>query len=84
LAAGDDDVLAGGEHRLRQAVTFQHAARCHLAVPDRFFAVSADDAQVDEGMGIDELELGNAAVDGDLLVVVVVGGDAVVGLRGHG
>jgi hypothetical protein len=52
-------------------------------VPDRFFAVSADDAQVDEGMGIDELELGNAAVDGDLLIVVVMGGNAVVGLSGQ-
>ena len=56
------------EHLLRQAVAGEHAARRELAMPDRFLAVGARDAQIDERMRIDELKLGDGAVDRDLLL----------------
>ena len=83
LAARDSHVLAGGEHLLRQAVAREHAARRQLAMPNRLLAVGARDAQIDERMRIDELKLGDGAVDRDLLAVVVMRRDAVVSEGGQ-
>ncbi len=81
LAARDPDVLARGERLLRQTVAREHAARRHLAMPNRFLAVGVEGAQIDERVRIDELELGDRAVDRDLRAVVVMRRDAVVRVR---
>ena len=52
-------------------------------MPHRLLAIGARDAQIDERMRIDELKLGDGALDRDLFAVVVMRRDAMVSEGGE-